>query len=506
MPAAAGTDLFRRQTPLLPPPDAVVSSDCLQAAGPDPQYPQDPVEFAQRVLGVSLWERQQEVLRAVADSRRVAVKSGNGLGKDFTAAVAMLWYLSAHDPAIVLSTAPTFRQVRHLLWRQVRALYRRAADRLGGKMLDTRWELADDRYALGLSADGADQFQGFHCANMFIVVDEAAGVSDTIFEAVETLMTSAQPKLLLLGNPTRAQGAFHRAFHQESSIYHTITMSALESPNVAAGRVIVPGLTTAEWVAERQAIWGEDSRLYRARVLGEFPEQDEDSLLTIAQIEAAAGGAPLPTPAAESESGAESESASLSPLAAYLAQAVPALGPPPAVTSPVVIAVDVARYGISSSVILVRRGNSVADLQVFNQMNTVVLEGKIANATRRWMPDALILDGGGIGGPVVDQIREQGIAVHEFNGASTPLWNDKIYANRRAEGYAALQGRFQKGDIRIPRDPGLMQELSTLRLTTDRWGRMLMESKVDLRLRGQRSPDKADALMMAFADAPLPPP
>ena len=494
MPDGAGTDLFRNQTPALPPPSAIVSSDCRQAAGPD--YPPDPVEFAQHVLGVSLWERQQEVLRAVADSRRVAVKSGNGLGKDFTAAVAMLWYLSAHDPAIVLSTAPTFRQVRHLLWRQVRALYRRAADRLGGKMLDTRWELADDRYAMGLSADGADQFQGFHCANMFIVVDEAAGVSDTIFEAVETLMTSAQPKLLLLGNPTRAQGAFHRAFHQESSIYRTITMSALESPNVAAGRVVIPGLTTAEWVAERQAIWGEDSRLYRSRVLGEFPEQDEDSLLTTAQIEAAAGGTPLPPPPPES----------LSPLSAFLTEYVQSSGPPPAVTSPVVIAVDVARYGISSSVILVRRGDSVADMQVFNQMNTVALEGKIVNATRKWMPDALILDGGGIGGPVVDQIRDQGIAVHEFNGATPPLWDETNYANRRAEGYAALQNRFQKGNIRIPRDPGLMQELSTLRLTTDRRGRMLMESKVDLRLRGQRSPDKADALMMAFADAPLPPP
>ena len=506
MPDGAGTDLFRNPTPALPTPDAVVSddrndrSDCPR---PDWQAPtdwHDPVEFAQRVLGVSLWDRQQETLRAVAASRRVAVKSGNGLGKDFTAAVAMLWYLSAHDPAIVLSTAPTFRQVRYLLWRQVRSLYRPAADRLGGKMLDTRWELADDRYAMGLSADGADQFQGFHCANMFIVVDEAEGVSETIFEAVETLMTSAQPKLLLLGNPTRAQGAFHRAFHQESSIYHTITMSALESPNVAAGRVVIPGLTTAEWVAERQAIWGEDSRLYRSRVLGEFPAQDEDSLLTAAQIEAAAGGAPLPDPAPESES-----DSSLT-WASYLARVARASGPPPAVIAPVVIAVDVARYGNSSSVILVRRGDAVADIQVFNQMNTVALEGKVMIAARKWTPESVIVDAGGLGAGVVDNLTYDGIAVHEFNGATPPLWDDANYANRRAEGYAALHRRFQQGNIRIPRDPGLMQELSTLRLTNDRRGRMLMESKVDLRLRGQRSPDKADALMMAFADAPLPPP
>ena len=74
------------------------------------------------------------------------------------------------DPAIVLSTAPTFRQVRHVLWRQIRRLSRRAPDVLGGKILDTRWELAEDRYAIGLSADTADQFQGFHSLNMLIVL------------------------------------------------------------------------------------------------------------------------------------------------------------------------------------------------------------------------------------------------------------------------------------------------------------------------------------------------
>ena len=485
MSAGAGTDHFRNQNQnqtAAPAPAAAIAD-----AGRRAEW-QDPVDFARRALGVTLWRRQQETLRAVAESRRVAVKSGNGLGKDFTAAVAMLWYLSQHDPAIVLSTAPTFRQVRHLLWRQVRALYRRGGAQLGGKMLDTRWELSDDRYAMGLSADGADQFQGFHCENMFIVVDEAEGVSEAIFEAVETLMTSAQPKLLLLGNPTRAQGAFHRAFHQESSIYRTITMSALESPNVRAGRVVIPGLTTAEWVAERAAIWGEDSRLYRSRVLGEFPEQDEGSLLSIAQIDAAAGGGDGNATATALENFWSGWGLSFAKL--------------PAVTTPVVIAVDVARFGGSSSVILVRRGDAVADMQVFNGMDTAVLKGRVIIAARQWMPEAVIVDGGGLGGGVVDSLNHDGIAVHEFSGAGTPH-DPKCYANRRAEGYAALQKLFQDGNIRIPRDPGLMQELATLRQTNDRLGRLLMESKVDMRLRGVRSPDKADALMMAFADRPV---
>ena len=100
------------------------------------------MRFAGEVLGVRLWSKQREVLEALARERRVAVKSGNGLGKDFTAAVAVLWYLYRHNPGIVLSTAPTFRQVRHVLWRQIRRLHRGASDLLGGTLLDTRWELA----------------------------------------------------------------------------------------------------------------------------------------------------------------------------------------------------------------------------------------------------------------------------------------------------------------------------------------------------------------------------
>ena len=182
-----------------------------------------PVPFAQQVLKVNLWSKQEEVLSALKIHPRVAVKSGNGLGKGFCASVAILWFIYYHDPAIVLSTAPTFRQVRHVLWRQIHRLHRRARDVLGGKMLDTRWELAEDRYAMGLSADSGDHFQGFHCDNMLIVVDEAEGVDDDIYEAIEAVMTAADPRLLLIGNPTTVSGAFRRAFYEERRLYHTIT-------------------------------------------------------------------------------------------------------------------------------------------------------------------------------------------------------------------------------------------------------------------------------------------
>ena len=508
MPARSGTNHFQQQSQSQSLSAAATAGAAGAASAPGLALPsaasilpewQDPVEFARSALGVELWERQREVLRAVAVSRRVAVKSGNGLGKDFTAAVAMLWYLSCHDPGIVLSTAPTFRQVRHLLWRQVRSLYRGAAQ-LGGKMLDTRWELSDDRYAMGLSADGADQFQGFHCENMLIVVDEAEGVAETIFEAVEALMTSARPKLLLIGNPTTTRGAFHRAFHQESGIYHTITMSAAESPNVAAGRVIIPGLTTAEWVEERRAIWGGDSPLFRARVLGEFPERDDESLLSNAEIEAAAT---ISLAGSGDACNDQDEAGNAAPAEPVLSlHGLPELWPrrASAVDAPrVVMGVDVARFGSSSSVILVRRGDAVAYMKEFNGIDTMELAGRVVIAFRKWQPERVNVDVVGVGGGVVDELRYRSVPVQEFNGG-LPALRDLDCANRRAEGYLTLSRRFREGRIRIPRDPGLMHELAELRYTNDSRGRVLMESKTNLRRRGMRSPDKADALMMAFAD------
>ena len=425
--------------------------------------------FAREVLGVELWGKQVEVLEALTEHRRVAVKAGNGLGKGFCAAVAVLWFMHVHqDAAIVLTTAPTFRQVRHILWRQIRRLYRPAAGTLGGKMLDTRWELSDDRYAMGLSADSADQFQGFHSPNVFIVVDEAEGVGDEIYEAIESVMTSADPLLLLIGNPTTMTGAFRRAFYEERQIYRNITISALDSPNVQAGRVVVPGLTTSRWVEERQQIWGEENPVYRARVLGEFPEQGQNTLLKLSDIEAATQR-PHPTISSPPANGGEG----------------------------VILAVDVARFGDDRSVILRRRGDRVEDIRVLRQMDTMQLAGWVAAAIRECNPAQVYVDEIGVGAGVVDRLRELGHPVRGVNVAHKAQ-QDGLYVNLRAEGYWTLRQRFMSGSISIPADNQLVGELAALRYGYDSQGRIKMESKDDIRKRGLPSPDKADALMLAF--------
>ena len=447
-----------------------------------------PTDFAHSVLRVDLWSKQREVLSALLEHRRVAVKAGNGLGKGFSAAVAVLWFLHTHDPAIVLSTAPTFRQVRYILWRQIHVLHRRAPDVLKGKLLDTRWELAEDRYALGLSADTADQFQGFHCPNVFIVVDEAEGVSDSIYEAIEAVMTSDGSRLLLIGNPTTVSGVFRRAFHEERSIYHCITISAMDSPNVRQGRITIPGLTTPGWVEERRQIWGEENPLYRARVLGEFPDQAPDTLVPLSAVEAAARRWEATDPDDVITSpGADSQISYPAPVEI--------------IEREVVLAVDVARFGSDNSVILRRRGLRIEEILTFNGMDTMQLVGWIVAAIREFQPLQTCIDEVGVGGGVVDRLREQGYGVRGFNGAHAPRQRN-IFANMRAEGYWRLRDLFAAGEIAIPPDQQLIGELASIRYGHDSKGHIKIDSKDEMRKRGIPSPDKADALMLAFVTPP----
>ena len=437
------------------------------------QCVRSPLAFAEAYLGVQLWSKQEEVLNALSENRRVAVKAGNGLGKGFTAAVAVLWFLSCHAPAIVLTTAPTARQVRHVLWREIGRLHGNSAQRLGGNMFSTRLEVAHDRFALGLSTDEADQFQGFHSPNMLVVVDEAEGVSEGIYEAIDAVMTGSNCKLLLIGNPTSDSGAFRRAFYEDRRMFHTITISALESPNVEQQRAVIPGLTTAEWVAERASQWGEESPMYQARVLGRFCDHPQESLIPLSKIEQAiAHHAKGRDSKGLAEEGEEKEAAT-------------------------VLAVDVARFGADQSVLLVANSDTVLEIKAYRGLDTMELTGRIVEAHRRWKPQRIVVDEIGIGAGVVDRLKELDLPVTGIN-VGRPARQRRLFANLRAEGYWGLYELFNQEAIAIPNDPELAGQLSSLRPGQNSRGQLFIERKDEMRARGLPSPDKADALMLAF--------
>ena len=316
---------------------------------------------------------------------------------------------------------------------------------------------------MGLSANSDEEFQGFHSPNILIVVDEAEGVEESIYEAIEAVMTSDNCKLLLIGNPTTMSGTFRRAFYDDREMYKTVTISAMESPNVIEERQVIRGLATKRWVEERKKVWGEENPIYQARVLGEFPDEGEDTLIPLSRVEAAT----------KRDMNAPFDS------------------------KPSVVSVDVARFGSDKSVIMRRHWMVVDEIQSFRGLDTMKLTGHVIAAIDAWHPEEIVIDEVGIGGAVVDRLREQGYSVQGIN-VGRPAQDNDHYANLRAEGYWFLRQLFMDQGITIPPDNELIGQLAGLKYSFNSLGRLVIESKEEMRRRGVPSPDKADALMMAF--------
>ena len=451
----------------------------------------DPVWWCENVLGVKLWSRQVEIIESVRDNPLTAVRSCHGIGKSFTAGQVILWFLNAFTPSIVLSTAPTWRQVEKLVWKEIRASYaraRKAGRPLGGNLLPASPELQiirDQWYAAGLSTNDPDRFQGYHEEHILVIVDEAAGVPEDIFESIEGVLTSEHSRLLLLGNPTSIGGTFHKAFRGAG--YHTIHIGAFDSPNFTAfgitpedfpdnsweekitGRLPNPKLITPEWAYDKFLKWGPDSPAYQARVLGNFPEAGDDTLIPLAWVEAA-----------------QARWLDVEP------------------GEPIEIGCDVARYGSDETVIAIRRGGRVEPLLVYAQKDTMETAGLVKAAHAETSATAIKVDEIGIGAGVVDRLKELKCPATGVNVASAPVEPER-FMNLRAELWWNLRERLDPNPrvnpnpIALPPDDQLLADLTNVKYKIDSRGRIQLESKEEIKKRLGRSPDRGDAVVLAYA-------
>lgn len=456
------------------PHEATLSSDDSHE-GPQPKgrelWLADPVRFISHELGARPWAKQVEIIESVRDEPRVAVRSCNGSGKTYVAAHVVLWWLMCFQDAMAITTAPTEHQVRDVLWREIRRAYRGNEDLLGGKLLRTSLELGDKHYAQGLSTDSPERFQGFHEGHILFVVDEASGVREGIFEAIEGSMTSEHARMLMLGNPTALSGYFYEAFHRRRSLWKTIHISAFDTPNVAADRVVMPSLVTPKWVRDSEVNWGRDSPMYQIRVLGDFPSEAEDTLIPLRLIEEA--------------------------INRHISGAADTSGP-------VEAGVDVARFGSDRSVICVRQGERVIEMKSFQKQDTMQTAGQVMEMARMHSPTVVRVDEIGMGSGVLDRLKELGLKPVKGVNVARRSSRPEHFANQRVELYDGLRERFQQGRIAIPNDPKLVSELASIKYSFTSSGQVRLEDKEDLRARGRPSPDMADALMLAFATADRP--
>ncbi|MCU0612780.1 MAG: hypothetical protein MUE60_13460, partial [Candidatus Eisenbacteria bacterium] len=184
------------------------------------RWRRDPVYFVRAVLGVrELWDKQIEILEAIRDYPLVVVAACHDSSKTFTAACAALWFAFSFCPSKVITTAPSDRQVRQLLWSEIRKLHSDAPFPLPGEVQSAHWQMpgAPDWFMTGFSttpdtaADHATRFTGYHSPHELVIFDEAAGIPKPIWDAAEGLLTSGHHRMLAIGNPTDPNGEFARA-------------------------------------------------------------------------------------------------------------------------------------------------------------------------------------------------------------------------------------------------------------------------------------------------------
>lgn len=425
-------------------------------------YQQQPNDFFLHVLGREAWDKQQEINDAVARSNKVAIRSCHASGKTWDAAGLVCWYLTCYPESTVLTTAPTFRQVEQLMWREIRTAYRKSIVPLGGTMLNTRWEIEDNWFAVGLSTDEPDNFSGFHAPHMLIVVDEGSGVSDSIFEAIEGVMAGGNCKLVIIGNPTRLTGAFAKAFKDPTFV--KLKISGFDTPNVKAGRVVIPGLMKPEYPAEMAAKYGKESDIYLIKVLGEFPKKESDTLISVDQVD----------------------------------QAIKRMVEPEGTKK---MGVDVARFGGNKSVILIRQGHKVfANIIKLAHNDTMELAGLVMRTAKDNGIDAhdINIDDVGVGGGVTDRLHEQEFYVNGVNVGDKAIDSD-LYLNRRAEGWYEMSRDIDQLDL--PNDEDFYQ-LAQPKYKYTSSGQRKIESKEDMTKRGVESPDVGDALMLTYIPKP----
>ena len=171
------------------------------------RWENDPIGFIEDGLGEALWSKQKEILESIRDNKRTVVPACHAPGKSHLASRAVAWWIAVHPPgtAIAITTASTFKQVRNIMWAQIRKVHMN--HELPGEILTTEWKMDGTVVAYGFRpADNNEAaVQGIHAPHLLIVVDEAGGISDKIGGALEALMTGGHTRLLVLGNPPTDQ-------------------------------------------------------------------------------------------------------------------------------------------------------------------------------------------------------------------------------------------------------------------------------------------------------------
>ncbi len=458
--------------------------------------------YAKQRLGLNPTTQQADLLKAIEpEGAKVSARAGHGVGKSGSVSAAIWWMLECFDFPKIPCTAPSASQLRDVLWSELGKWARKSdamshaqglpqelwlsnlftinQDRIADKGSPDQW------FAVARTArkENPDALQGFHASGVRIsddgttveqvshaegsimfVVEEASGVDDKIFEVAEGALSSHGARLLMVGNPTRNTGYFARSHKQDRADFTALHFKCGDSP-----------LVDPTYRPKLVRKFGEGSNVVRVRADGEFPKQDDDTLISIDDVEAAISR-----------------------------------NEPVATGSDRRLGVDVARFGDDRTVFILRAGNVIEKCKIVAKQDTMTTAGMAKKLRQEWAADEIYVDANGVGAGVVDRLTEMGEPVvgvmvsesaperdqwSEIDGQPFKL-RDHLWM-AVAQWVRTEEPSFGQLDKDVADD--LAGELASPRYRIDSSGRIVVESKADMKKRGLRSPDIADALGLTFA-------
>lgn len=443
------------------------------------EWKKSPLLFVTECLGATPSSQQAEFLVAAGKNKRVTIRSGHGAGKSSAAAWFALWFMSTRPYAKVVCTAPTNRQLSDILWSELSKWLRKSilsdefvvqADKIFHKDAPKEyWIRAVSPSVKASKEDQAETLAGFHGEHLMIICDEASGIPDPVFVPLEGALTQEDNRVLLIGNPTRNTGYFYDShFHPEmSKRWKGFHWDSRKSTNV-----------TKEMIQYFTEKYGEGSNIFRIRVEGEPPVDDANSFIPISWALNCVGN--------------EIEVDESWPLT---------------------LSVDVGRFGDDVSIVMPRRGNKIFQWDEYGKLDTIELANRVLGTYNDLDAYLVGVDSIGVGGGTVDWLRTdpRGIGVRKAIGVNVTeaSTDNKKYHRLRDELWGKVRDNCMHGKYSFPdttvRRRGidvnlgneLADELSSVKYFTDNNGAIQIESKRDMKARGVKSPNIADALCIS---------
>jgi hypothetical protein len=491
-------------------PERLALNQLLADHGENPwsQYQNDPVGFVTEALGETIWSKQREMLESVRDHKRTYVPACHAPGKSHISARVVAWWVSCHPPgtALAVTTAPTFRQVRNILWAQIRRVA--AKYELPGLTNQVEWKIGEELVAFGFAnSDDEAAVQGIHAPHVLVVVDEGGGISETLGRSLEALMTGDHTRLLVVGNPPtdNEMSWFERGCN--STLTNVIPIGAYDTPNFTGEDAgickscpstvpehgVATHLVDKQWVDDIITEFGEDSAFVEARIFAKFPRNSSNRVIPYSWCELAV----------DNETPAEGNKIRLG--------------------------VDVASDGGDELVVaradgyncyLTHRSSGSENANAVDVAEKILKEIVSAEKEheKRGIRDQVEvkIDATGMGWGVVGMLEQWGTEGRHHSEiipivvGESPADRGK-FLNQRAEMWWAGRLLFQpeKQDdgsvtqmIRIENDRRLLAQLSGPSFGSDAAGRITIERKKDLKRKGLPSPDRAEAVLLALYEKP----